>query len=102
MALRYVLSHPAVSTVIPGMRSVRNVERNIADGEACPMSRLSASSLTAGTATSTLKGRGPSETGYYRVPALRWRAVCLSGTTHHGDVMLGTAGASEQWSKILR
>src|SRR5918998_960377 len=35
VALRYVLSHPAVSTVIPGMRSVRNVERNmaVADGE---------------------------------------------------------------------
>jgi aryl-alcohol dehydrogenase-like predicted oxidoreductase len=27
-ALRYILSQPAVSTVIPGMRSVRNVERN--------------------------------------------------------------------------
>jgi aryl-alcohol dehydrogenase-like predicted oxidoreductase len=27
-ALRYILGHPAVSTVIPGMRSVRNVERN--------------------------------------------------------------------------
>jgi aryl-alcohol dehydrogenase-like predicted oxidoreductase len=35
VALRYVLSHPAVSTVIPGMRSVRNVERNmpVGDGE---------------------------------------------------------------------
>jgi aryl-alcohol dehydrogenase-like predicted oxidoreductase len=30
VALRYVLSHPAVSSVIPGMRSVRNVERNMA------------------------------------------------------------------------
>jgi aryl-alcohol dehydrogenase-like predicted oxidoreductase len=30
VALRYVLSHDAVSTVIPGMRSVRNVERNVA------------------------------------------------------------------------
>jgi aryl-alcohol dehydrogenase-like predicted oxidoreductase len=28
-----VLSHPAVSTVIPGMRSVRNVERNMAVGD---------------------------------------------------------------------
>jgi aryl-alcohol dehydrogenase-like predicted oxidoreductase len=28
IALRYVLSEPAVSTVIPGMRTVRNVERN--------------------------------------------------------------------------
>jgi aryl-alcohol dehydrogenase-like predicted oxidoreductase len=38
VALRYVLSHPAVSTVIPGMRSVRNVERNmaLADGEGLP------------------------------------------------------------------
>jgi aryl-alcohol dehydrogenase-like predicted oxidoreductase len=32
-ALRYVLSHPAVSTVIPGMRSVRNVESNMAVGD---------------------------------------------------------------------
>jgi aryl-alcohol dehydrogenase-like predicted oxidoreductase len=32
-ALRYVLSHPAVSTVIPGMRSVRNVERNCQVGD---------------------------------------------------------------------
>jgi aryl-alcohol dehydrogenase-like predicted oxidoreductase len=32
-ALRYVLSHPAVSTVIPGMRSVRNVERNCQAGD---------------------------------------------------------------------
>jgi aryl-alcohol dehydrogenase-like predicted oxidoreductase len=38
VAVRYVLSHPAVSTVIPGMRSVRNVERNAAvgDGEGLP------------------------------------------------------------------
>ncbi len=33
VALRYVLSHPAVSTVIPGMRSIRNVERNMAVGD---------------------------------------------------------------------
>jgi aryl-alcohol dehydrogenase-like predicted oxidoreductase len=31
--IRYVLSHPAVSAVIPGMRSVRNVERNMAVGD---------------------------------------------------------------------
>jgi len=38
IALRYILSNPAVSTVIPGMRSVRNVERNMAvgDGEGLP------------------------------------------------------------------
>jgi aryl-alcohol dehydrogenase-like predicted oxidoreductase len=30
IALRYILSHDAVSTVIPGMRSLRNVERNMA------------------------------------------------------------------------
>lgn len=33
MALRYILSHPAVSAAIPGMRSVRNVERNCAVGD---------------------------------------------------------------------
>ncbi|MYS34755.1 aryl-alcohol dehydrogenase-like predicted oxidoreductase [Streptomyces sp. KhCrAH-43] len=36
-ALRFVLSHPAVSTVIPGMRSVRNVERNTAVGDGQPL-----------------------------------------------------------------
>jgi aryl-alcohol dehydrogenase-like predicted oxidoreductase len=29
-ALRFILSEPTVSTVIPGMRSLRNVERNVA------------------------------------------------------------------------
>ena len=32
-ALRYILSADAVSTVIPGMRSIRNVERNSAAGD---------------------------------------------------------------------
>ena len=38
VALRFVLSHPAVSTVIPGMRSIRNAEANCAvgDGEGLP------------------------------------------------------------------
>ncbi len=33
VALRFVLSHPAVSTVIPGMRSMRSVEANMAVGD---------------------------------------------------------------------
>jgi aryl-alcohol dehydrogenase-like predicted oxidoreductase len=43
-ALRYVLSHSAVSSVIPGMRSVRNVERNCAvgDGRGLPPERVAA------------------------------------------------------------
>jgi len=38
MAMRFILANPTVSTVIPGMRKVRNVERNIAasDGKALP------------------------------------------------------------------
>ncbi|MBI3696580.1 MAG: aldo/keto reductase [Acidobacteria bacterium] len=36
-ALRFCLSHPAVSTVIPGMRSVRNVESNCAVSEMGPL-----------------------------------------------------------------
>jgi aryl-alcohol dehydrogenase-like predicted oxidoreductase len=41
-ALRYVLSHRAVSTVIPGMRSVRNVERNcqLGDGRGLPADKV--------------------------------------------------------------
>jgi len=36
LSLRFILSHPAVSTVIPGMRSVANVELNtaVSDGRA--------------------------------------------------------------------
>jgi len=36
-ALRYTLSHPAVSTVIPGMRSVKHVKANTATSEAGPL-----------------------------------------------------------------
>lgn len=41
-SLRFVLSHPAVSTVIVGMRSVRNVERNaaLADGQGLPAEQV--------------------------------------------------------------
>jgi aryl-alcohol dehydrogenase-like predicted oxidoreductase len=37
VALRFSVSHPAVSTTIPGMRSVRNVERNVAAVEGGPL-----------------------------------------------------------------
>jgi aryl-alcohol dehydrogenase-like predicted oxidoreductase len=42
VALRYLLSHPAVSTVVPGMRSVRHVERNlaVADGRGLDAEQL--------------------------------------------------------------
>lgn len=33
MALRFILNHPAVSTIIPGMRQVRHVETNIASSD---------------------------------------------------------------------
>ena len=44
VALRYVLSHPAVSAAIPGMRTVRNVERNaaIGDGHGLPDEQVAA------------------------------------------------------------
>lgn len=37
LALRFCITHPAVSTAIPGMRSVRNVERNSAAVEQGPL-----------------------------------------------------------------
>ena len=42
IALRYTLSHGAVSTVIPGMRTVANVERNCAlgDGRGLPQEQV--------------------------------------------------------------
>jgi aryl-alcohol dehydrogenase-like predicted oxidoreductase len=47
IALRYVLSHDAVSTVIPGMRSVRNVERNLAAADKGALSGAEVSRLNA-------------------------------------------------------
>ncbi len=37
MALRFILSHPAVSTTIPGMRTVQHVESNLAASDAGPL-----------------------------------------------------------------
>ena len=37
MALRFVVSNPAVSTTIPGMRKLRHVEANIAAANAGPL-----------------------------------------------------------------
>ena len=39
IALRFCLSHPAVSTVIPGMRRVRNVESNCGVSDTGPLDR---------------------------------------------------------------
>ena len=36
LALRFILHHPAVCTVIPGMRTERHVERNLADSDGRP------------------------------------------------------------------
>jgi aryl-alcohol dehydrogenase-like predicted oxidoreductase len=37
MALRFILNHPDVSTIIPGMRKIRNVEANIAASDKGPL-----------------------------------------------------------------
>ncbi|MCP4044841.1 MAG: aldo/keto reductase, partial [Gammaproteobacteria bacterium] len=37
MAMRFILSNPDVTTVIPGMRKLKNVEGNIAASDAGPL-----------------------------------------------------------------
>jgi len=37
LALRFILNNPDVSTIIPGMRKVRNVESNLACSDAGPL-----------------------------------------------------------------
>ena len=37
LALRFILEHPAVTTVIPGMRRTRHVERNLAASDGQPL-----------------------------------------------------------------
>jgi len=39
MALRYILSHPVVSTTIPGMRKAEHVRQNIAASDAGPLDK---------------------------------------------------------------
>jgi len=45
IALRFCLSHEAVSTVIPGMRRVRNVDRNTAVSDLGPLDRTTLDKL---------------------------------------------------------
>jgi aryl-alcohol dehydrogenase-like predicted oxidoreductase len=47
LALRFILDHPAVTTTIPGMRRVRNVERNMAVSDRKPLSPAVYSALRA-------------------------------------------------------
>ena len=37
MALRFILNNPTVSTIIPGMRKVKNVEENVRASEQGPL-----------------------------------------------------------------
>jgi aryl-alcohol dehydrogenase-like predicted oxidoreductase len=37
LALRFILSHPVVSTIIPGMRKLSHVKTNIAASDAGPL-----------------------------------------------------------------
>jgi aryl-alcohol dehydrogenase-like predicted oxidoreductase len=37
LALRFILHHPAVSTTIPGMRTLRHVDQNLAASDAQPL-----------------------------------------------------------------
>jgi len=39
LALQFVLSHPAVTTVIPGAKTVQQLKQNVAVGHMPPLSR---------------------------------------------------------------
>ena len=47
LALRFILHHPAVSTTIPGMRQVRNVESNLAASDRAPLTPAQVAALRA-------------------------------------------------------
>jgi aryl-alcohol dehydrogenase-like predicted oxidoreductase len=47
LALRFILHHPAVSTVIPGMRKSTHVETNLAAGSAPPLTAAQVGALRA-------------------------------------------------------
>jgi len=62
LALRFILTNPDVSTMIPGMRKLKNVEANCAASVAGPLSPICTRGFagTAGTAT-PLRGRSERE-----------------------------------------
>ena len=39
LALQFVLAHPAVTTVIPGAKTVQQLEQNVAVGHMAPLSK---------------------------------------------------------------
>ena len=45
LALRFILHHPAVSTTIPGMRTLKHVDQNLASSDAPPLSAALLESL---------------------------------------------------------
>lgn len=47
LALRHILQHPAVSTVIPGMRKLRHVEQNLRASDGQPLAETVMASLRA-------------------------------------------------------
>jgi aryl-alcohol dehydrogenase-like predicted oxidoreductase len=47
LALRFILHHPAVSTVIPGMRRLPNVEMNLASSDRGPLTAAEVATLRA-------------------------------------------------------
>ena len=64
LALRHILEHPAVSTVIPGMRKLRHVEQNIgvSDGQPLPAPPYGRSSRGTGGTDVVHAGLGMSRT----------------------------------------
>ncbi len=61
MALRFILSNPTVSTIIPGMRKLKNVESNAAASDAGPLPDELTRRACARTAGSASRNPGRSE-----------------------------------------
>ena len=97
LALRFCISHPAVSTVIPGMRSVHNAEANclLSDKGPLPPSVLDIlKHPTAGTATSTTVDRAAVRA------RTRVRAIPLNSRPGRRACLL--CGCRSKWTRFSR
>ena len=86
MALRFILSHPAVSTTIAGMRKPEHVRQNIATSDAGPLDknlagRVKEASLGPHAAALVGLKRRPTQLPYVERSAYTLRALVVSRRT---------------------
>ena len=104
LALRFILHHPAVSTTIPGMRSLPHVESNIAASSAVRVARSIGAKRGRSRPASRREKSRSAFTSFRRRSALSWarvrRARCVAGRTAVPSASASSSGPSMSVSGV--